>query len=109
MELVAHLGDFREGRLEDLCDGSNSVMDQALKVCCWLNTMEREKFSKPWEVKDSEEKFEWCAADEILCSRRDDRHSAQSKAVLCSSITILRNDKGRERGREKERERERES
>uniref|UniRef100_A0A061R1C2 Uncharacterized protein n=2 Tax=Tetraselmis sp. GSL018 TaxID=582737 RepID=A0A061R1C2_9CHLO len=57
LELVAHLGDFREAELAKLSEGS--VVDSALKICCWINTLERSKFSKPWETKDSEEKFDW--------------------------------------------------
>jgi len=59
VEVVAHLGDFREGPLGELHDDEGSDADAALKVCCWINAAERERFSKPWEVKDAEEKFEW--------------------------------------------------
>eukprot|EP00873_Tetraselmis_striata_P022202 jgi/Tetstr1/442466/TSEL_003212.t1 len=58
LKLVGHLGDFREAPLGEISAG-NAEVDAALKLCCWLNTLERQRFSKPWEVKDSEDKFEW--------------------------------------------------
>lgn len=43
---MARIGDFREFRPK------NSVDDFALKLCCWMNKVEREKFYRPFESKD---------------------------------------------------------
>lgn len=31
----------------------------AVKLCCWLNTLERRLFSAPYEAKDCVQKMEW--------------------------------------------------
>ncbi|KAL6759905.1 TLD-domain-containing protein [Haematococcus lacustris] len=63
---MARIGDFREGCLApDLVarhghmDGVTSIREAltALKLCCWLNTLERRLFSAPYETKDCEDKF----------------------------------------------------
>eukprot|EP00467_Chlorarachnion_reptans_P000782 CAMPEP_0114534710 /NCGR_PEP_ID=MMETSP0109-20121206/27994_1 /TAXON_ID=29199 /ORGANISM="Chlorarachnion reptans, Strain CCCM449" /LENGTH=966 /DNA_ID=CAMNT_0001718159 /DNA_START=523 /DNA_END=3421 /DNA_ORIENTATION=+ len=55
---VARIGDFRELRLEE------SFQLKALKLCCWLNTVEKKNFYEPFESStekdDSDvEKFEY--------------------------------------------------
>jgi hypothetical protein len=31
----------------------------ALKLCCWINTLEKRLFSAPYETKDCEAKMQW--------------------------------------------------
>ncbi|GAB5354075.1 hypothetical protein AAMO2058_000088400 [Amorphochlora amoebiformis] len=54
---VARIGDFRELRLDE------AYQYDALKLCCWLNTIERQEFYAPFgsamEKDDSVAKFEY--------------------------------------------------
>ena len=54
---MARIGDFREFRPH------NDVYDFALKLCCWMNKVEKGKFYRPFENKDEiescVEKFEF--------------------------------------------------
>jgi hypothetical protein len=43
---MARIGDFRELRQH------NKIDDLALKLCCWINKVEREKFYRPFGSKD---------------------------------------------------------
>lgn len=46
LSAMARIGDFREFN-------PNSEFDQhALRLCCWMNTLERKEFSRPFEDKD---------------------------------------------------------
>lgn len=64
---TARLGDFREGGFGDgqhaqQCLGWDGLSSEgqalrALKVACWINTVERTRFSAPYEGKDADEKF----------------------------------------------------
>jgi uncharacterized membrane protein YgcG len=42
-------------------DRISSIRDAytALKLCCWVNTLERRHFSAPYETKDCTQKFDW--------------------------------------------------
>lgn len=43
---MARIGDFREFR------PNNEIDDYALKLCCWMNQVEKDKFYRPFEDKD---------------------------------------------------------
>jgi len=50
---AAALHDFREALL------GTAAGHAALALCCWINTIERTRFSPPYEDKDADEKFEF--------------------------------------------------
>eukprot|EP00466_Bigelowiella_natans_P014473 jgi/Bigna1/67251/fgenesh1_pg.3_\ len=54
---VARIGDFRELRLDE------PMQHKALKLCCWLNSVEKRRFYEPFgsamEKDDSLEKFDY--------------------------------------------------
>ncbi|KAG2435847.1 hypothetical protein HXX76_007042 [Chlamydomonas incerta] len=63
---MARIGDFREAFLSPELvarhgaeDGIANVRDAftALKLVCWLNSVERNRFSAPYEAKDCDSKF----------------------------------------------------
>uniref|UniRef100_A0A7R9YSI3 Oxidation resistance protein 1 n=1 Tax=Chlamydomonas euryale TaxID=1486919 RepID=A0A7R9YSI3_9CHLO len=65
---MARIGDFREALLSPelvaqhgAVDGVTNVRDAftALKLCCWINSLERRLFSAPYEAKDCVEKFSY--------------------------------------------------
>lgn len=43
---MARIGDFREFRPD------NEIDDYALRLCCWMNQVEKDKFYRPFENKD---------------------------------------------------------
>jgi hypothetical protein len=54
---VAHIGDFRELSAPRVLGGSDGGNDdpterEALALCCWLNTLERTHFSRPFDEED---------------------------------------------------------
>jgi hypothetical protein len=51
---AAALHYFREA---DLSASEGSTEVAALALCCWINTVERTKFSPPYDDKDADEKF----------------------------------------------------
>eukprot|EP01025_Chloroclados_australasicus_P065260 TRINITY_DN8897_c0_g1_i1.p1 TRINITY_DN8897_c0_g1~~TRINITY_DN8897_c0_g1_i1.p1 ORF type:complete len:471 (+),score=30.83 TRINITY_DN8897_c0_g1_i1:2-1414(+) len=80
---AARIGDFREVALSTTTDyqlvpefkqdgiSSSEQVQLALKLCCWLNTLEKGLFSAPYEgVGDDDEKFAYFLPkiQEFLCS-----------------------------------------
>lgn len=72
LRCAARIGDFREVLLpsiysnpsiapaeaiQDGVDFNAPTVDAALRLSCWINTQEIERFSAPYEDKDSEAKF----------------------------------------------------
>jgi hypothetical protein len=53
------IGDFREFQYH------NPTHDIALKLVCWINTLERDDFYKPFESKTSREKGEEESSDKF--------------------------------------------
>jgi len=57
LSAMARIGDFREFKPQ------NNTHDFALKLCCWMNKVEKDKFYRPFESKDEiencVEKFEF--------------------------------------------------
>jgi len=49
---MARIGDFRE------FDPKNPAAEHALKLCCWMNKLEKDKFYRPFEEKDEIEECE---------------------------------------------------
>jgi len=65
---MARIGDFREAFLSPELvtahgaeDGITNIREAftALKLCCWLNTLEKKMFSAPYEAKDCTQKMEY--------------------------------------------------
>ncbi|GLC41538.1 hypothetical protein PLESTM_001212500 [Pleodorina starrii] len=63
---MARIGDFREAFLSPQLvathgseDGISNIRDAftALKLVCWLNSLERSRFSAPYEARDCDAKF----------------------------------------------------
>jgi hypothetical protein len=66
---AAHIGDFRE------LDLSRPGAQNALKVCCWLNSLERQLFSRPFEGGD-EKKWPYFLGDGRFASFLHALHSS---------------------------------
>ncbi|KAG2498182.1 hypothetical protein HYH03_003937 [Edaphochlamys debaryana] len=65
---MARIGDFREAFLSPELvaghgaeDGLHNIRDgfTALKLVCWINSVERARFSAPYEARDCDAKFAW--------------------------------------------------
>lgn len=54
---AASLHDFREVPFS--VDKDPELFAKALKLCCWINTVERNQFSPPFEDKDADKKFSY--------------------------------------------------
>lgn len=55
LRLAAALHDFRE--VPGLGSAPGDAADTALALCCWVNSVERARFSPPYDDKDSDDKF----------------------------------------------------
>ena len=52
---AARLGDLREMALDAENAVPEGVPSAALRFCCWMNTVEREMFTRPFEGDEAEE------------------------------------------------------
>jgi hypothetical protein len=58
----------------------------ALKLVCWLNTLEKRLFSAPYEGKDCDEKFQVSQSPVYSCSCAE---RAQTSARTCAQRSLL--------------------